>query len=119
MNKQKIIDVLKEEGALVEGHLWGNHKRCNHPGRCAVGALLAAAGMSKIEVRACDMSLEDDKKPTIKARGLLLRVYGMAKSTITDIMNFNDRAWNSDYTQKNVILESIINSGVKTRHERA
>lgn len=68
MNKQKIIEVLTAEGALIAGRLENKRKeRCQHAGRCAVGALMVAAGIDVLE-----------------------KEYGLNDDQVLELMEYND-----------------------------
>ena len=100
MNKQKIIDVLVEERALINGELSANDiRRCGHPGRCAIGALLFAAGMTDKEMRECVGTISSKSKTDVAARNLLWETYGIGLGHLRRIMRYNDTAEDSDYAE--------------------
>jgi hypothetical protein len=95
MNKEKIIEVLRAEEALIVGKLESlSIKRCGHAGRCAIGALLWAAGQRDLEH--CDSvysdTLEEEKEYDDGGMALMRETYDVTHADVTSIMAFNDGA---------------------------
>lgn len=80
----KISRVFKREGGLVGCSLSTKYaKVCDHPGRCATGALLAAAGVP-------DAELEKFGAPTTPFFNILREVYGLSTRESMSLLDAND-----------------------------
>ena len=81
----KIVRVFQREKELIdEVFASPDVQVCGHPGRCAIGALLAAAGESTV-------SLLDQWSVNPPQEDLLKLEYGLHSYNITDIIGINDR----------------------------
>ena len=82
MNKQAIIEALEAEGGLILGVFQDSTRRtCGHVGRCAIGALLHAAGAK---------DLRGQYSPSEGQRSTLLNTYGLDYYATEALMSFND-----------------------------
>jgi len=95
MNKEKIIDVLRKEEALIIGTLQhARIRRCGHPGRCAIGALLWAAGATAREIRSCNSVYCETKSEENDS--------GMQLYNTISVNTFNNRSMHSKWKQAKV-----------------
>jgi hypothetical protein len=85
----KIQRVYRREGGLIGGSL-SNPGRpvCGHPGRCAIGALLVAVGVS-------DEDLFNKGFAESYLVGLLEDHYGLSYDQASQIVAANDGIWGS------------------------
>ena len=102
MNKDKIVAVLEAEQALVGDSLVSSVKRCGHAGRCAIGALLFAEGVTdaelwRLEERHADVGATpdewwEDESPRLgKTYGSVLEDgYGLSEGEAGQIVVEND-----------------------------
>lgn len=100
----KIKRVFAREGGLIDGELSSdkpNRLVCNHPGRCATGALLAAAGVE-------DHVLQFRLSANFEQRALLKRVYGLSYGEVHSLMASND---------SDTLKGAWIRCGIKWRPE--
>lgn len=80
----KISRVFKREGGLIGCSLTSAHERiCNHPGRCATGALLHAAGVP-------DEELLKHGAPSDAFFNILRDVYGLTHRESMSLLDAND-----------------------------
>ena len=97
MDKEKIIKVLEAEQALIATSVVHYKKRrCGHPGRCAIGALLFAAGVTdkqlweieEVTQRCSDTEAIWGLFP--EYGDLLYLTYGLDECQAAQIMSEND-----------------------------
>ncbi len=82
----KITRVFARERELIGGQLSNSWTEvCGHPGRCAIGALLVAAGTP-------DEVLEGFGSLTGPQSDLLTAAYGLDPFQVSDLMGANDNA---------------------------
>lgn len=94
----KIRRVFAREGGLISGMLSSSSRGvCGHPGRCAMGALLVAAGMSDSELWLYGLSNA--------AYRLAQKKYGLSENDVDDIISAND-----GYRRKQIWKECGINT---------
>ncbi len=80
----KIVRVFKRERELVTGFFSTNNDRvCDHPGRCAVGALLFAAGYDNDALNARGSCYPEEYEA-------LSLVYGLDRGEVEGIIGAND-----------------------------
>lgn len=99
MNTEKIIAVLEAEQELITGMMaiLGTEpiiKRCGHTGRCAVGALLAATGVSDQSLADWGLSKSGNSFEDFDA--ILLEAYDMDSNQSWELMMFNDDRCETD-----------------------
>ena len=117
MDKAKIIGVLREEEELITGVLQSRDiRRCGHPGRCAIGALLFAAGATESEVTNCTSVYtspgSNDKEYDLGMQRLR-DTYAMDLFHVEKIMQFNDSAGQRDFAE-----ECKLNVGTEEERDR-
>lgn len=81
----RIARVFKRERGLGSGRLSKTTEICEHPGRCAIGALLAALGVD-------DHSLMGRAYPTSDEYDMLQDVYGLTYFEVDSVISRNDGA---------------------------
>src|SRR5688572_5383026 len=96
LNVAKIVAVLAAQplligGALVDGR---NAFTCDSPGRCAIGELLHAAGVSDARLRQLDDAALCTALALPQAEvDVLANAYGLDRETIEDVIWANDFPW--------------------------
>ena len=84
LQREKIVAVLENEEAIISGSFcYSELERCNHAGRCAVGALLHAAGIP-------DVTLEGRGAANVEEYLALATHYGLTPDQTSGIIGCND-----------------------------
>ncbi len=91
IKRAKIRRVFKREGGLISGSLSSGAESlrvCEHPGRCALGALLAASGIP-------DLQLNPFGMPKPEWYVILFDDYGLENREARDLLDVNDGGYSS------------------------
>lgn len=112
VQKAKMLSVIKREHDLVDGlytesaSAWGAQalasRACENPGHCAIGALLAAAGVGDRYLRTLKGVPENWPRQKRAAR-VLRAEYGLTPQLAERIMTANDASVNGSPRRARVL----------------